>query len=381
MQELLIGSPLLFLTAVFLFSLLIGSFLNVVIYRLPIMMEREWRAQCRELSESPATQVDQERFNIVEPRSRCPACGHRIPALENIPVVSYLFLRGRCAGCGTSISLRYPIVEVLTAVMAALAAWRFGFGWESAAAVLLTFCLIAVSAIDIDHQIIPDSISLPLLWIGLGLSLFHPLPGAEVLFIEPKASIVGALAGYLSLWSVYHLVRQLTEGAPPLLVGTRASVRGSLSQFETTLLNALSDQPQRPVHLAPDRPPRAAPEPQALFTGSRLILEFPDQPNEPVVTVHVTDTSYDDVAVSVEFSGQGPPVLLLDSYEIGGHDCEWPDEPVSPLLVVRRGREVTTSDDRGRTVTCANAPSGRVTVAARVGETSTTLTSLVLQRR
>jgi hypothetical protein len=173
----------------------------------------------------------------------------------------------------------------------------------------------------------------------------------------------------------------LTEGDPPLLVGTRASVRGSLSQFETSLLNALSDQPQRPVHLAPDRPPRAAPEPQALFTGSRLILEFPDQPNEPVVTVHVTDTSYDDVAVSVEFSGQGPPVLLLGSYEIGGHDCEWPDEPVSPLLVVRRGREVTTSYDRGRTVTCANAPSGRVTVAARVGETSTTLTSLVLQRR
>ena len=211
MQELLIGSPLLFLAVVFLFSLLIGSFLNVVIYRLPIMMEREWRAQCRELTEAPAIEDGaDEPFNIVEPRSRCPACGHRITALENIPVISYLFLRGRCAGCDKPISVRYPVIEVLTAVMAAVAAWRFGFGWEAAAAVLLTFCLIAVSVIDIDHQIIPDSISLPLLWVGLGLSLFHPLPGAEVLFIEPKASIVGALAGYLSLWSVYHLFRLLT---------------------------------------------------------------------------------------------------------------------------------------------------------------------------
>jgi hypothetical protein len=173
----------------------------------------------------------------------------------------------------------------------------------------------------------------------------------------------------------------LTEGDPPLLVGTRAGVRGPLSQYESSLLNALSDDPQRPVHLAPDRPPEAAPEPQALFRGSRLILEFPDQPNEPVVTVHVTDTSYDDVLVSIGFSGQGPPVLVLGSYEVGGRDCDWPDSPVSPLLVVRRGREVTTSDDRGRTVTCSNAPTGRVTVAARVGETSTTLTSLVVQRR
>ena len=210
MQELLIGSPMLFVAVVFLLSLLIGSFLNVVIYRLPIMMEREWRAQCRELAESSATEAPQETFNIIEPRSRCPACGHRISALENVPVLSYLFLRGRCAGCGTPISVRYPVVEILTAVMAAIAAWRFGLGWEAAAAVLLTFCLIAVSVIDIDHQIIPDSISLPLLWIGLGLSLFHPLPGAEVLFVEPKASIVGALAGYLTLWSVYHLFRLLT---------------------------------------------------------------------------------------------------------------------------------------------------------------------------
>jgi leader peptidase (prepilin peptidase)/N-methyltransferase len=210
MQELLIGSTLSFIVIVFLFALLIGSFLNVVIYRLPIMMEREWRAQCRELAGSSPLEVPEERFNIVEPRSRCPDCGHRISVLENIPILSYLFLRGRCAGCGKPISARYPIVELLTAIMAAIAAWRFGVGWEAAAAVLLTFVLITVSVIDIDHQIIPDAISLPLLWIGLAASLFHPMPGTEVLFIEPKASIVGALAGYLTLWSVYHLFRLLT---------------------------------------------------------------------------------------------------------------------------------------------------------------------------
>lgn len=210
MLELLSGSSLLSVSFVFLFSLLIGSFLNVVIYRLPIMMEREWRAQCRELAETPAAEVPEERFNILEPRSRCPSCGHRISALENVPLLSYLFLRGRCAGCGRRISARYPVIELLTAVMATVAAWRFGFGWEAAAAMLLTYCLITVSVIDIDHQIIPDSISLPLLWVGLGLSLVHPLPGADVLFVAPKTSIVGALAGYLTLWSVYHLFRLLT---------------------------------------------------------------------------------------------------------------------------------------------------------------------------
>lgn len=210
MQEILTGSPLLFIALVFAFSLLIGSFLNVVIYRLPIMMEREWRAQCSELAGAPETTVPEEPFNLVEPRSRCPACGHRISALENVPVLSYLFLRGRCAGCRKSISARYPAVELFTALLAAVTAWRFGFDWEAAAAVLLTFCLIAISVIDIDHQIIPDSISLPLLWIGLGLCLFHPMAGANVLFVEPKDAIVGALAGYLTLWSVYHLFRLLT---------------------------------------------------------------------------------------------------------------------------------------------------------------------------
>jgi leader peptidase (prepilin peptidase)/N-methyltransferase len=215
MLELLTGSPLLFIGIVFLISLLIGSFLNVVIYRLPIMMEREWRAQCAATAEAPATELPEGRFpegrfDLVVPRSRCPSCGAPVAAWQNIPVVSYLLLRGRCASCAAPISMRYPIVELFTAVLAAIAAWHFGFGWEAAAAAILTFCLISISVIDIDHQIIPDSICLPLLWAGLFLSLFNPMSGADTLFIEPRASIVGALAGYLSLWSVYHLFRLLT---------------------------------------------------------------------------------------------------------------------------------------------------------------------------
>jgi leader peptidase (prepilin peptidase)/N-methyltransferase len=212
MGEMFADAPLLFVGVVFLFSLLIGSFLNVVIYRLPIMMEREWRAQFEEAASTGdlATTITAEKFDLITPRSRCPSCGNPITALQNIPVVSYLMLRGKCAGCKTSISARYPVVELMTALLAGVAAWRFGFGIEAGAAVLLTFALIAISVIDIDHQIIPDSISLPLVWIGLGLSLFHPVAGADVLFIDPKTAIVGALAGYLSLWSVYHLFRLLT---------------------------------------------------------------------------------------------------------------------------------------------------------------------------
>jgi leader peptidase (prepilin peptidase) / N-methyltransferase len=208
--ELLSESPLLFTGVVFVLSLLIGSFLNVVIHRVPIMMEREWRAQCAELAATPATAVPEGRFDLIVPRSRCPSCGAPITALQNIPVLSYLLLSGRCASCRAPISARYPVVELMTAVLAAAAAWRFGIGWEAAAAVLLTFALVAISAIDIDHQIIPDSISLPLVWTGLFLSLWHPMAGAEVLFVDPKSAVVGALAGYLSLWCVYHLFRLLT---------------------------------------------------------------------------------------------------------------------------------------------------------------------------
>ena len=210
MQAMLADSPLLFIAVAFLFALLVGSFLNVVIYRMPIMMERSWREQCRELAETPASDLPEGRFDLVAPRSRCPACGHQIGALENIPVVSFLVLRGKCAGCGAKISKRYPVIELLTAVLTGVVAWRFGFGYEALAAIGLTWTLIAISVIDIDHQYIYDSLVLPLIWAGLTLSLFHPFPGAERLFIAPVTAIVGALAGYLSLWSVYHLFRLLT---------------------------------------------------------------------------------------------------------------------------------------------------------------------------
>lgn len=210
MQELFSSSPLIFVALVFFLSLLIGSFLNVVIYRLPIMMEREWRAQCEELAETEATDIPAGRFDLVFPRSRCTSCDAQITAMQNVPIVSYLILRGKCASCGSSISKRYPIVETLSAILTAIVAWRFGFGWESAAAVLLTWTLIAISVIDIDHQIIPDSISLPFVWIGLMLSLFHPMQGSEVLFIDSETAVVGALAGYLSLWTIYQLFRLMT---------------------------------------------------------------------------------------------------------------------------------------------------------------------------
>ena len=202
---------------------------------------------------------------------------------------------------------------------------------------------------------------------------FEPVPLAELdpsRWPDPRAPLT-SLGPDAFVW--------LTEGDSPLLVGTRASVRGALSQYETSLLYALSDDPLRPVHLAPDRPPRAD---TANFTpGSLLNLEIPDEPDQPLVTVHVTDTSYDDVAVTFEFSDRGPPVLLLGTYEVGGRDCAWPNDPVSPLLAVRRGSEVTTSDDTGRRVTCSNAPTGQVTIGARAGETPTTLNSFVVQRR
>jgi leader peptidase (prepilin peptidase)/N-methyltransferase len=210
MQNLFLESPLLFIGVAFLLALLVGSFLNVVIYRLPIMMERSWREQCKELSESPAGEIPEGRFDLLAPRSRCPSCGQGITALQNIPVLSYLVLGGKCAGCGTRISVRYPVIEFLTALLSGIVAWRFGFGWEAAAAIGMTWMLVAISVIDIDHQYIYDNMVLPLVWAGLLLSLFHPLAGAEKLFIAPKTAIAGAIAGYLSLWSVYHLFRIVT---------------------------------------------------------------------------------------------------------------------------------------------------------------------------
>jgi leader peptidase (prepilin peptidase)/N-methyltransferase len=204
-------SPLLFIAVVFAFCLVIGSFLNVVIYRLPIMMERDWREQCEEFAKSPPDlDIPEERFDLVVPRSRCPSCGKLIKAWQNIPVISYLILGGRCANCKESISARYPVVEMMTAVLAAVCAWRFGVGWEALLAIVLTLMLVTVAMIDADTQLIPDSIVLPLMWIGLAMSLFHPMDGADTLFIAPRDAIIGAMAGYLSLWSVYQLFKLVT---------------------------------------------------------------------------------------------------------------------------------------------------------------------------
>ena len=216
MLALLASSPGAFVGACFVLGLVLGSFLNVVIHRVPIMMERQWREQCAELAQPdpaatiPASLPGKERYNLVIPRSACPACKAPITALQNIPVLSYLFLRGRCARCGTHISLRYPIVEALTGVLCAAVAWKLGFGWPAAAGLVLTWFLVALAFIDIDHQLLPDSLTLPLLWLGLLLSLFAPPPGLAPIPVDMRSSIIGAIAGYLSLWTVYHLFRLLT---------------------------------------------------------------------------------------------------------------------------------------------------------------------------
>lgn len=212
MLELISESAPIFIAVVFAFTLIIGSFLNVVIHRLPIMMERDWRQQADELTNTPSEQeLPEGRFDLLVPRSRCPSCGALITALQNIPVISFLVLRGRCANCKTSISARYPLVELMTAILAATAAWHFGPGWEAIMAIALTLTLLPIAMIDADTQLIPDAIVMPLMWLGLTMSLFHPLlPGANTLFISPTDALIGAMAGYLTLWSVFWLFKLIT---------------------------------------------------------------------------------------------------------------------------------------------------------------------------
>lgn len=210
MAELFTEAPAVFVAVVFAFALTIGSFLNVVIYRLPLMMHRDWREQCAELAETPAPKLPEGRFNLVVPRSRCPSCGAPVKAWQNVPVLSYLMLGGRCAACRKAISARYPVVEFATAVFCALVAWRFGFGWEAVMGIVLTLALVPITLIDYDEQLIPDSIVLPLMWVGLGMSLFHPVAGADTLFIPPADAIIGAMAGYLSLWVFYQSFKLAT---------------------------------------------------------------------------------------------------------------------------------------------------------------------------
>ncbi len=192
------------IAACFVLGLLVGSFLNVVIYRTPLILERQWRRQCEELAghEAPA----EPRFNLVVPRSACPACKAQIKAIHNVPVLSWLALRGKCAACGARISARYPLVELLTAILSAAIAWKFApVGLPAVgAALVLTWFLIALTFVDFDTQLLPDSLTLPLLWLGLSASVMGYTG------VAPREAIIGALAGYLSLWSVYHLFRLAT---------------------------------------------------------------------------------------------------------------------------------------------------------------------------
>jgi leader peptidase (prepilin peptidase)/N-methyltransferase len=186
-----------------LLGLCVGSFLNVVIHRLPRMMEQEWQAQCSELRGEAASSAA-EPLSLAKPRSRCPACGHQISALENIPLISYLLiLKGKCSACGTPISSRYPIIEALTGLVSAYAAWHFGPTVQTMGALFLVWALIALSAIDLDTQLLPDSITLPLLWLGLLFNLWG-------VYADLSTAVVGAMAGYLALWSVFWLFKLAT---------------------------------------------------------------------------------------------------------------------------------------------------------------------------
>lgn len=183
-------------------GLLIGSFLNVVIYRLPKMLMRDWRMQAREVLDLPE-QADAEPFNLILPNSSCPHCGHEIKPWENIPLVSWLVLRGKCSGCKEAISIRYPLVELACGLFSAVIAWQFGVSWDAVAMLVLTWGLLSMSLIDADHQILPDVLVLPLLWLGLILNSLG-------FFTSLSDALWGAVIGYMSLWSIFWLFKLIT---------------------------------------------------------------------------------------------------------------------------------------------------------------------------
>ncbi|MDO8345355.1 MAG: A24 family peptidase [Cellvibrio sp.] len=202
--------PLLGLACTLVLGLLVGSFLNVVIYRLPKMMERDWQDQCRDfltndanIATLPANDSTQEPFNLMVPVSRCPHCGHKIRPWENIPIISYLFLRGKCSNCNTNISMRYPIIELVTGLLSVAVIYYVGVNWSGLAALIFTWSLIALTMIDIDTYLLPDDITLPLLWFGLIANSFNS-------FTDLPSALWGAIAGYLALWSVYKLFKLVT---------------------------------------------------------------------------------------------------------------------------------------------------------------------------
>ncbi|WP_255505425.1 prepilin peptidase [Alkalisalibacterium limincola] len=202
------ASPVLAALSALAFGLLVGSFLNVVILRMPPRLEWQWRRDCRELLELPelSAEADPKPPGIVVQRSHCPGCGHQLAAWENVPVLSWLLLRGRCRGCGMRISAQYPVVELLTGLLFAICVWQFGWTWQAGAAIVFTGLLVAMSGIDLRTTLLPDQLTLPLLWLGLLLSVV--VPGG--LFVPPVSAILGAAVGYLSLWSVYWAFKLLT---------------------------------------------------------------------------------------------------------------------------------------------------------------------------
>ena len=202
LSNLLASSPLAFVICALVLGLLVGSFLNVVIYRLPIMLDRDWKSQSREMLSLPA-EPEPDTFNLMLPHSRCPHCAHKIRAWENLPVISYLFLGGKCSSCKAPISKRYPIVELACGLLSAFIAWHFGFGWQAAAMLVLAWGLLAMSLIDADHQLLPDALVLPLLWLGLIVNTFG-------LFTNLHDALWGAVAGYMSLWLVFWLFKLVT---------------------------------------------------------------------------------------------------------------------------------------------------------------------------
>ncbi|MGJ8679613.1 prepilin peptidase [Paraglaciecola sp.] len=212
--QLMADSPTFFISFIFILSLLVGSFLNVVIYRLPVMMENAWKAEIDEYAsfQNPASKNSQEQslettkkpvFNLVKPDSTCPKCQHKIRSWENIPVISWLLLQGKCSQCKNPISIRYPLVELATGLLSALVAWHFGYGLAGFAAVLATWLLIAMTFIDLDTMLLPDQLTLALLWIGLLISIEAP-------FVSTQDAIIGAAVGYLCLWSLYWAFKLLT---------------------------------------------------------------------------------------------------------------------------------------------------------------------------
>ena len=191
----------IFYLFIVLLGLSVGSFLNVVIYRLPLILENDWKSQCRELLE--LKEQPEKVITLSKPASTCPKCQHKIRIWENIPVISYLFLKGKCSQCHTAISIQYPLIELLTAILSLVVAMTFGVSWQTLFALILTWSLIAMSVIDLHKMILPDDITLPVLWIGLLISVFN-------IFIDPATSIIGAAAGYLILWSVFQLFKLVT---------------------------------------------------------------------------------------------------------------------------------------------------------------------------